>query len=58
LLTVFATVVLGAASALVVTSAIDVVVGGLLAQYVNPKMLSWLAGRGFVLIGLWTIVRA
>jgi putative Ca2+/H+ antiporter (TMEM165/GDT1 family) len=51
-------VFLGAASALVVTSALGVAMGGLIAQYVNPKMLSWLAGAGFILIGVWTIVRA
>jgi putative Ca2+/H+ antiporter (TMEM165/GDT1 family) len=52
------TVFLGAASALVVTSAIGVAMGGLIAQYVNPRMLSWLAGTGFIAIGIWTIVRA
>ena len=52
------TVFLGSATALVVTSAIGVAMGGLAAQYVNPKMLSWLAGAGFILIGVWTIARA
>jgi len=51
-------VFLGAATALVVTSAIGVAMGGLIAQYVNPKMLSWLAGAGFIVIGVWTIARA
>lgn len=53
-----ATVFLGAASALVVTSAIGVAMGGVVAQYVSPRVLSWLAGAGFVAIGIWTIVRA
>ena len=52
------TVFLGSATALIVTSAIGVAMGGLIAQYVNPKMLSWLAGAGFILIGVWTIARA
>lgn len=52
------TVFLAAASALVVTSAIGVAMGSLIAQYVNPKMLSYLAGVGFVIIGIWTIARA
>jgi len=52
------TVFLGSATALIVTSAIGVAMGGLVAQYVNPKMLSWLAGAGFILIGVWTIARA
>jgi putative Ca2+/H+ antiporter (TMEM165/GDT1 family) len=51
-------VFLGAASALVVTSAIGVALGGVVAQYVNPRVLSWFAGAGFVAIGLWTIARA
>jgi len=51
-------VFLGAASALVVTSAIGVALGGVITQYLDSKMLSWLAGAGFILIGIWTIVRA
>ncbi len=52
------TVFLGAAAALVVTSAIGVALGGVVAQYVSPRVLSWLAGAGFIAIGLWTIARA
>ena len=51
-------VFLGAASALVVTSAIGVAMGGIVAQYVSPRMLSWLAGAGFIAIGALTIARA
>ena len=51
-------VFLGCASALVITSAIGVALGGVVAQYVHPRVLSWLAGVGFVAIGLWTIARA
>ena len=51
-------VFLGAASALVVTSAIGVAMGSVVAQYVSPRILSWLAGAGFVTIGIWTIARA
>jgi putative Ca2+/H+ antiporter (TMEM165/GDT1 family) len=49
------TVFLGASLALVVTSAIGVVAGGLVAQYINPRLLSYAAGAGFILIGIWTI---
>jgi putative Ca2+/H+ antiporter (TMEM165/GDT1 family) len=52
------TVFLAAASALVVTSAIGVALGSVVAQYVNPRMLSYLAGAGFVIIGILTIARA
>jgi putative Ca2+/H+ antiporter (TMEM165/GDT1 family) len=51
-------VFLAAASALVATSALGVALGGVVAQYVNPRMLTWLAGAGFIVIGIWTIVRA
>jgi len=49
------TVFFGSASALVLTSAIGVVAGALLSQVVNVKMMSIIAGSGFVLIGLWTL---
>ena len=51
-------VFLGAASALVITSAIGVTVGAVVAEYVSPRVLSWLAGAGFIAIGVWTLARA
>lgn len=51
-------VFLAASAALVVTTAIGVLAGGLVSQYVNPKVLNYLAGAGFVAIGAWTILRA
>ena len=51
LLAVFA----GAAVALVVATALGVLAGGLVSQYVSPRLLSYLAGAGFVVIGVWTI---
>ena len=53
-LTVFA----GASLALIVTSAIGVLAGGLIFQYVSAKHLHYLAGVGFIAIGIWTFVRA
>jgi len=52
-LTVFA----GAASALVLTSALGVLAGGVLAQWLSPRLLRGLAGFGFVAIGLWILLR-
>jgi putative Ca2+/H+ antiporter (TMEM165/GDT1 family) len=49
------TVFFGSASALVLTSAIGVVAGTVLAQVVNVKMMSIIAGTGFILIGAWTL---
>ena len=48
-------VFIGASLALVVASAIGVLAGGLVAQYVSPRLLSYIAGTGFVIIGAWTI---
>ncbi len=48
----------GASLALVATSAIGVLAGGFVAQYVSPKLLSYVAGAGFVLIGFWTVWQA
>ncbi len=51
-------VFLGASGALIATSAIGVIVGGALAQYVSERTLHWIAGVSFIGIGLWTILRA
>lgn len=51
-------VFLASASALVVSSAIGVALGSVVAQYVNPRVLSYVAGAGFVVIGVLTIARA
>jgi putative Ca2+/H+ antiporter (TMEM165/GDT1 family) len=52
------TVFLAASAALVLTSALGVLAGSALSQYLDPKLLRWIAGLGFVAIGLWTLVRA
>jgi len=53
-LTVFA----GASLALILASAIGVLAGGLIAQYISEKQLNYIAGIGFIGIGLWTLARA
>jgi putative Ca2+/H+ antiporter (TMEM165/GDT1 family) len=53
-LTVFA----GAALALVFTSAIGVAAGSIVSQYVSAKQLQYLAGVGFIAIGIWTLFKA
>lgn len=52
------TVFLGAAAALILASAIGVLAGGLVAQLVNPKYLTYAAGMGFIVIGIWTLAQA
>jgi putative Ca2+/H+ antiporter (TMEM165/GDT1 family) len=52
------TIFFAAAAALVLTSAIGVAAGAVVSQYVNPKYLSYAAGAGFIVIGLWTLYQA
>lgn len=52
------TVFLAASAALVVASAIGVLAGSLLAEYINPKYLHYIAGAGFILIGVLTLYKA
>ncbi|MEM7002480.1 MAG: TMEM165/GDT1 family protein [Pseudomonadota bacterium] len=47
----------GASLALIATSAIGVLGGGLFEQYVNERTLKNVAGAGFIVIGIWTLVR-
>jgi putative Ca2+/H+ antiporter (TMEM165/GDT1 family) len=51
------TVFVGAALALVLTSAIGVAAGSIISQYVSEKTLQIVAGIGFIAIGLWTLVK-
>jgi len=51
------TVFVAAASALVLTSALGVLAGGLVAEWVSPRVLRWVAGAGFVAIGLFILLR-
>jgi putative Ca2+/H+ antiporter (TMEM165/GDT1 family) len=51
------TVFLASAAALVSTSAIGVLAGGFVSQHIDTRVLSWVAGVGFIAIGIWTIAR-
>jgi putative Ca2+/H+ antiporter (TMEM165/GDT1 family) len=50
------TVFFGAALALVLTSALGVLAGTALSQYVSTRHLHVIAGVGFIVIGLWTLL--
>jgi len=52
------TVFVGASLALVLSSLIAVAAGSVISQYVDPRYLSYIAGAGFIVIGIWTIVQA
>jgi putative Ca2+/H+ antiporter (TMEM165/GDT1 family) len=48
----------GASLALVATSALGVLAGGVLSQFVTPRQLQLVAGTGFIAIGIWTLVKS
>ena len=48
----------GASLALIVASGIGVLAGGFISQYASEKVLHYIAGAGFVAIGVWTLIRA
>ena len=52
------TVFFAASAALVVASAIGVLAGALLSEYINEKYLHYIAGVGFIGIGVYTLIRA
>jgi putative Ca2+/H+ antiporter (TMEM165/GDT1 family) len=52
------TVFMGASLALVAASAIGVLAGAAVSQYVSERALRYVAGAGFVAIGAWTLLRA
>jgi putative Ca2+/H+ antiporter (TMEM165/GDT1 family) len=52
------TVFVAATLALTLASALAVAAGSLISQYVDTRYLAVLAGVGFIIIGLWTIVQA
>ncbi|MCH8265116.1 MAG: TMEM165/GDT1 family protein [Proteobacteria bacterium] len=51
-------VFLAASVALIVASAVGVLAGGLLSEYINEKTLHYVAGVGFITIGAFTLYTA
>ncbi|MGA1842439.1 MAG: TMEM165/GDT1 family protein [bacterium] len=49
-------VFLAASLALLLATSIAVILGDALAKYINPRYLTWIAGVGFIIIGIWTIL--
>lgn len=52
------TVFFAASAALIVASAIGVLAGSLMSEYVNEKYLHYVAGVGFIVIGAFTLYNA
>lgn len=47
----------GASLALVATSAIGVLAGAAISSYIGERTLHLVAGLGFIVIGIWTLLR-
>lgn len=52
------TVFIGASLALVVASGIGVLAGSIISDYISGKYLHYIAGVGFIGIGVWTLAKA
>ncbi len=50
-------VFVAASLALIIATAIAILFGSVVSRYVDTRYLSWIAGVGFVIIGVWTIFR-
>jgi len=48
----------GASLALILSSALGVLAGSAISHYVSPRHLQYIAGAGFIAIGIWTLFRA
>ena len=46
----------GSALALILAAGIGVLVGAQLERFISPRTLKIVAGAGFIIIGLWTMV--
>ena len=49
------TVFVAASAALIVATALGVLAGSLLSEYINEKYLHYIAGIGFITIGAYTL---
>jgi putative Ca2+/H+ antiporter (TMEM165/GDT1 family) len=52
------TVFMGASLALIAASGLGVLVGGGISHLVSEKQMHYVAGIGFIGIGIWTLARA
>jgi putative Ca2+/H+ antiporter (TMEM165/GDT1 family) len=51
-------VFVGASLALITASAIGVLLGSVVADYIDERYLRYIAGVGFIGIGIWTLLNA
>jgi putative Ca2+/H+ antiporter (TMEM165/GDT1 family) len=48
----------GASLALVVSAGLGVLIGSTMSNVIDTRLLSYIAGAGFIAIGVWTLVTA
>jgi putative Ca2+/H+ antiporter (TMEM165/GDT1 family) len=51
------TIFLGASLALVHASVIGALTGGIISQYISEKQINYIAGIGFIGIGIWNLLK-
>ena len=52
------TIFFAASLALIATTAIGVLAGGIVSNYIDARYLHYIAGAGFIMIGIYTLVTA
>ena len=50
-------VFVAASLALILATAIAILFGSVVSKYLDTRYLSWIAGVGFIIVGIWTIFR-
>ncbi len=48
----------GASLALIIATAIAVLAGNVISNYISERQLHYVAGIGFIGIGIWTLIKA
>lgn len=51
-------VFVGASLALIATSALGVLAGSFISDHISARHLQYIADTGFILIGIWTLLKA
>jgi len=50
------TIFTASAAALVMTSALGVLMGSVVSEHLDPRIVRWAAGIGFIAVGLWILL--
>jgi len=50
------TIFVASAAALIATSGIAVLAGSLVSEHIDPKIVRWIAGLGFMAVGVWILL--